>query len=813
MALSLTARAKNLFNRTSLDIQLIVEIDGINLKFGAVPVTTSPKIGAPGLKIGDFIIGGIVQDPNSRDYVGMDGTTNSISQQLKQEEGSATSISRFQVRLIDRNDEVTAALRPGNLVDDVLYRDATVYITPQNADHPVDSLKIFSGVIDNIEADAGSWMITISHPENLKRVDVFLETKSKLNGSIDSSTTTIDMISTVGLHAPSDALRSFIKVDSEVIEFAGISGNQLTGCTRGALGTTPAEHDDGDGTVSMYALTGTALDLARKLMLSGGEAYFAEALHAVRFVNVTSTLSVSNAVFFNFIDLKDVYNVQIGDLVTITGADKAANNVTDAAIEDIVKISTGTYLVLSGVTLEAELGSSAVAKIKSQWNTLPEGCGMRPVHVDLDEFFRIDDVFGDPLPDYFLLVKKTKKAKDLINKEILFPSRLYAIPRKARVSVGTMAPPIAQFGTVILNESNILNPEDVVVAREGDQYFYNAVSYKFSQNVLNDEFASEITRNSPESLARIKTKAKVLEIEAPGIEDNPVSRTFVEASIKRLLDRFRFGAELIPGIELHYSTGITIEVGDTVIMDGRNLLMADTKKGSRKFGPRVMEVVNARKNITNGPISVDLLDTSYSIDGRYGVISPSSWLTGASTATEIVITPSFGKTLLQDELDKWRPFVGEKILVHNEDWSVQEEAVLEAIDETRPGVLILETALGFTPNATHLIDIPNYPDSADPDENALYKSVFVFFTPQVAVTSGTSGTQFSVGAGDVDKFTVGCVVEVHSADYSVVSEETKVSDITGTTITVEADLGFTPSSGQLVDFIGFKDGGLPYRLI
>jgi hypothetical protein len=46
-----------------------------------------------------------------------------------------------------------------------------------------------------------------------------------------------------------------------------------------------------------------------------------------------------------------------------------------------------------------------------------------------------------------------------------------------------------------------------------------------------------------------------------------------------------------------------------------------------------------------------------------------------------------------------------------------------------------------------------------------------------------------------------------------VSEEQKVSDVTGTTVTVEDSLGFTPSAGMKIDLVGFPDNPGAYRLI
>jgi hypothetical protein len=58
-----------------------------------------------------------------------------------------------------------------------------------------------------------------------------------LNGSISATDTTITLSSTSGL-----ATTGFIKIDSETIGYANITGNQLVNCYRGQNGTTASAH-------------------------------------------------------------------------------------------------------------------------------------------------------------------------------------------------------------------------------------------------------------------------------------------------------------------------------------------------------------------------------------------------------------------------------------------------------------------------------------------------------------------------------------------------------------------------------------------
>ena len=71
-----------------------------------------------------------------------------------------------------------------------------------------------------------------------------IDIESALDGDITASDTTISLSSSEG--GDLFPLTGYIIVGSEVISYTGVSDDDLTGCTRGALGTTAATHDDED---------------------------------------------------------------------------------------------------------------------------------------------------------------------------------------------------------------------------------------------------------------------------------------------------------------------------------------------------------------------------------------------------------------------------------------------------------------------------------------------------------------------------------------------------------------------------------------
>jgi hypothetical protein len=110
-----------------------------------------------------------------------------------------------------------------------------------------------------------------------------------------------------------------------------------------------------------------------------------------------------------------------------------------------------------------------------------------------------------------------------------------------------------------------------------------------------------------------------------------------------------------------------------------------------------------------------------------------------------------------------------------------------------------------------IIDVPNY-DDLNLNADAFYKALHPFWTPTLIVTSGVSATQFNVSLSDAAKLFVGSLIRVHDLDYAVDSYDKviKVVSIVGTLVTCD-DIGFTPSSGQNINLVGFvSDKGNPF---
>lgn len=823
MAQQLTRTASLLSQQTNIRQNIILEIEGIDLVFGAISVTKIPKYGDdidyndPGL-----LYGGVVRDPRSRDYISLDGTTNSLQQQIEVDKGGVGSSQNFTVSLIDKNQELTRIFAPGEVVPDLLGRNAFVYLNFEGGAHPEDSIPIVTGVITSTEALPGKWKLTIQHPEFLKRGELFIQRTAEVTAGVGPGDTTVTVDSTAGFIPPGDVLRSFIQINDELIEYTGISGNQFTGCTRGQLDTIAASHGVEDEVTSFYVLEGQALDLALKLMLSEPtNSDYASGIAATNFEFIDSATTVESGILFES-GTRRRYGLEIGDLVSITGATEVSNNITEAPILAFQDNPLGEIIIVNA-SLAQETDSLAEASFKSQYNVLPEGQGdsLKPFHVDVARFRDLQEFFSASLPDYTLYIKDTIELGQFMAEELFFPQGFYQVPRKSRISVAITQPPLVVEELPELTDENLQRVDRNNIRRELTKFFYNTTAYKFDVDSITDKFKAGEVFVSEKSFGRINTTTRTLTIESSGLRDDGLTRLFIRRQARRFNDRYQFGSETIQ-VESNFNPGFNIELADIVLFGNANLQIPDIKNASRDFEPRLMEVIDKRFDIKQGKVRLKLLDTQQGIDdGRFGVVSPNSYIAAGSTTNLILVKRSFTTGEFDIEREKWRNFIGQELRIRNDDYSFDETVRLLAFDPNTSNGLIVSPPLSSAPPEDYLVDLPNY-DNASNEQQLKQKAIHVFTNPIVEVVSGVSNTVFEVGASDIGLFWVGAPVRVHNADFTnnsttdLFEDDARVESIdTGTNeITVDKSLGFVPQAGDEVDLIGFAgDEGTPYRYV
>ncbi len=808
MSYTLSAKAKILVDQIGIKPNIVLKVNGLDAIFGQVETSKLIRIGDTDLVIdGSWTIGGVLPDENSKPWMSLQRTSKNISQQLLQDKGGSSSISNVNIELIDKDNQVTKLFQPGYLIDDIIAAEAIVYMGFQEGSFPEDYIEIFSGVIDQADFGASSVVVTVGHPDQLKRREIFVQSISKLSGAIDASVTSITLEDASTLILPSTDVRAFIRVDDEIIEYTGISTNTLTGCTRGQENTIATTHDDQNETTSYYLLSGKPIQTALKVMLSDDANTPIESDTPIGSVNyLTGVDIIDGAYFFNETNIEQRLGLVVGDLLTVSGS---LDDFVDEPITGFGTNSLGSYIRIAASGRPSELTSTATATLKSKYNVLPAGAGlgMQTKQVDVAGHEFVETLHGSGFPTYDVKIKDTYEGKNLIESQLYAPAGLYSLPRKGRSGVGVTSPPLAVEEVKTLDETNVKNPRSLQIKRTVNKWFYNNIIFKYELDSLEDRYLDNKVRLSTDSTTRIKTGTKTLPIVSDGLRSNPETSNLLDRVARNLLSRYQFAADFIPNVQIMPSVGFNIEVGDVLIFGSEFLQVSDNKTGTRKFKPRLMEVVQKKLNINTLDIRIDLLDTSFGLDTRFAVISPSSNISTGSTDTIIILKQSYSTIDGVDEIEKWRDFQDQPLTIHSIDWSFEEVSNF-VIHPTIPNALLLDTPLSIAPSKDFIVDVATYDESSD-----TLKTVFASINPTVLVDVGNSSTSFDVPVGEELKFFVDGVIRVHNADFSNDSGQVKITSVIGQTITCE-DMGFTPANGDGIELIGFSsDNGAPYTLI
>ena len=185
MATELTNTAQIKADNRNQEPQLVLQIDGVETVFGIGQVKKYVKIGDPELYVdGSWKIGGLNPYEDQSDAIDLAASSNTISQQLLQDKGGTSSVPSIQISLIDIDEEITRLITPSEVVEDILGRKASVYLGYRETAFPQDFVRIFSGVID--EVNAGTTIIlNVAHPEQKKRAELFQKITTELTTDLN----------------------------------------------------------------------------------------------------------------------------------------------------------------------------------------------------------------------------------------------------------------------------------------------------------------------------------------------------------------------------------------------------------------------------------------------------------------------------------------------------------------------------------------------------------------------------------------------------------------------------------------------------
>lgn len=785
MAFELTTKAQALKEASNVQNQIILQVNGLPTIYGATTLTELIRIGDSGLFVGDdWVIGGSNPMNNSKPYISLKGTTKNISNQMRQDEGAESSITKFNIELVDFNNEVSSEMAQGVNVDDILGSEANVFVSFDGLNFPDDATKIFNGIIDGFETTPTSVKLSIAHPERLKRRELFLPTTGSLLLPINDTAVLIpvgndftDKISIV----EDDFISTYVRIDDEVIKFAYTGSGNLQVSERGALGTVATSHDTGAEVVTIYRLQGQPIELALNLMMSGGDTYYAE---------LTPIRAEDNRFYFSNYDLFETDGITQLDTVVVTGS-VSGNDRANEVITEVNKVNGESFIELTN-TINNEIGNAnLLVKFASRYNVMSEGCAMKPSQVDITQHEDIAALVAS-FPDYDFYLKEEVNAKDFISKELYLPVGLYTLNRKAKASVGYTLPPIALFEVYQLDFNSVLKPDTVAVKRSTSKNFYNTVHYKFNEDILEDKFLSGRVTIDVDSTNRIKAGDKQLLIESKGLRNEAGINTFLDSQAERFLDRYKFAAESI-SFDVSYQFGFNIELGDRIQVTGSELDLFLYSQGTRNPEPKIFEVVNKSMSIENGTVKLEVLDTVFGLRGRYATFAPSSIIGSGSTTTRIELDRSFGTNIVDNEGDKWLNFLDSDVLVRASDYSTSELVTITAVGDDYINV----TPLSSAPSAGLLVTPPDYDNAS-----ANFKTLHAFSAPQIPITLGIDTISFEVDIARASELFEDSAVRIHNADYSI-DGTGEVLSVVGNVVTLKEALSFTPTSSFFIDGIGF----------
>ena len=724
MAFETTIRTRQAAEKIVKSPNLVLCIDGVDTKYGVLNITKVIRIGDPDLFIdGTWVIGGFRSLEDQLSAFSLDGSTTTIKQQLDIDKGRGSSISSMEIALIDFNKAISELVSPGVIVEDVLGRRCQVYLGfADNTSFPEDYIVIFRGIVDDIKAEQGVVKLNIAHPDQKKRQRVYPKIETQLDGAIDASQTTIDVVTTSNYllrtsgpdGVPDTSFSSYIKIDDEIIEYTGLTATSFTGCVRGSLGTIAATHDDEATAESYYRLEGNVIDLALKIMLSGWQGSNFEDIEVSNFNILGDGSSVSNAIYISGVNIETNYGMTVGDYITTTGATNGANNVTNKLITELSVDDLGSYIVIDGVSFVDEVDSPAVMEVRSQYDTLPAGLKMSTDEVDIAEHLRIQQLFLSSFNYDFYLKDTIENALEFLEQQIYKPAGAYSIPRKARSSLGYFVGPLPSASTIILNDTNITNPNKLKIRRTINKNFFNTIVYKYEVDPLEDKYLRGILTASSDSLNRIPIGTRALVIEAEGMRQSLFGSNNAQIASNRRIDRFKFGSEFLESVNITYEYGFNIEIGDIIILDGSNLNLIDSTTGERNKPPKFFEIINKTLNIKSGLVTLDLIDTGFDGFQRYGLIGISSRVKEGISNTRFVIEKAYRSPYGASEYKKWDRFSLTRVKVRSNDFTTR--YAQSYITNISGNIITVSDDLGFTPLAGDIMELSQYDFAGVTDE-------------------------------------------------------------------------------------------------
>lgn len=834
----------SLNKQSTKKLNVVVQFQGIDTIFSLVPLYEKIRYGDPRIHYGDpgIVYGGLIKVENVEPILMVDSGL-SISQAIEPEQGRG-SVATLSLNFVDKDGIMTKLISENGLVPEPLVNIlVTVSLGYTNSSFPGDYYKVFRGYITNTTSVAGMVTLELSDANIKRRQTIFLGGTTTLTADIDDTQTVIPLNQTGGFidyilgldgtydylpppFTASGTVTCFIQIEDEFMTYApnSIASNQITVLTRGgsaSRGSVPMPHALGTTVTNNVQFQGNVIELGLKIMMSGFNGPWLTGVEVFALGTSLNPLNPQpNGILLPAgVDAVSDYGLSPGDWITVLGS-TAGNNGTYNILEIEDDLGEPNRLLVTNGPLNLENPATTVSvDFRSQYDTLPVSCGLKntPQDVDVATHQELQQLLFSSFEQQVFITdtQNGQGGKDLIEGTLWLPVGVYTITRYGQISLAVTLPPIAEQGMVYLDQTNVLDPDKIKITRAVNRRrFYNVVTYQYDLNDAGN-YASTAVLIDETSANPIDIES-VLPITADGVKTFLGGAAQVQTRGLFILNRYKKAAFEV-SLKVNWSAASIIEVGDIIaLVDNGHLKISNLETGERNLGTQLFEVIQRQLTVKDGTAALTLLsNTGYQIGQRYATISPSSLVTSGSTTSSIKIQDSFGPLYPGDEKKKWERLFNLPIVVHDYLYSTSATATLLGFDPADPYRMLVSPPFATPPTAGQIVDIVPYGESIDPNYNALYKTLYTFIDPTLTVTAATSGTQFAVSPTDAQVLNVGLPVMVHNPSYSLQSSEQNVTSVDLTTgiVTVAGDLGFTPTAGQLVELIGFKDGLGPYRYL
>lgn len=604
-----------------------------------------------------------------------------------------------------------------------------------------------------------------------------------------------------------DALTSYIRINDEVMEVVSKTDTSFE-VLRASRGTTPENHDIEDDVGSAYQLEGLPIDLALKLLLSKPNNEATDSIYPITSINyIDNTQSLDGALIIDNRDIEFNTNLTSGDLVTISSGPNAGTY----SIVRFGTINDGRSYIVVDAPLTTEISTNYSWVYRSKWNVLPTGIGLDINQVDVPEMENQASLFSASFIEYdFFLQDTLENVKEFIESELFRPQALYYLPKGSRISCKYTTPPFSIDNLPVLNTSNIEGMSKVISKRALHKYFKNVVVYSYNPDVVEEKNRDKIILTSESSFSRIDRGVKKETIESQGLRRSNQTLQVINTAGLKYLTRFKFGARWLENITVTYQVGMRLQVGDIVFLGGDDTKLVNLETGERDFPLAQYEIINLDHNYAQGVVKISLLETGFSTDGLFGVVSPSSLVSSGSSSDRLLLTDRIFET--EDtlrETDKWVNYVGQKVRIVSQDYTRDEVTTLQEIDPQNQDAVKLNPALSFTPqvgDVIELAEVVEYPYGGEADQLRLR---YTWSMPSVELTNIISSQIFDVE--NVDGLEVGMEINVHADDYTRDSETRIIDEINGLELTLNSPLDIAPQIGDRLEVYSYPvDRGYRY---